>query len=245
MVTTENGWASIPPSKVVRRGITGTNIVLPLHPHDCGFVLISFAAMYNRVIEPLMGGASDEGGYTETNSVYTSNHKSGTGIDLNWNKYPFRRYTMAKAMVNDVKALQADFAWLIDWGRDCWGGNPVDEMHYQVAKGKSMQAYVDFANELRAGKFGLYGATAPTLDPVIVPPVLNPHAGGLLMRGSTGDAVRRLQDRLNRDYPRYSRLVVDGDFGPATEGVVREFQRRANLLVDGIAGPATLKALGL
>ncbi|OZE92727.1 hypothetical protein CH298_04300 [Rhodococcoides fascians] len=242
MVTTENGWASIPPSKVVRRGITGTNIVLPLHPHDAGFVLISFAAMYNRVIEPLTGGASDEGGYTETNSVYTSNHKSGTGIDLNWNKYPFRRYTMAKAMVNDVKALQADFAWLIDWGRDCWGGNPVDEMHYQVAKGKPMQAYVDFANELRAGKFGLYGATAPTLNPVVVP---NPGVGGLLMRGSTGDAVRRLQDRLNRDYPRYSRLVADGDFGPATEGVVREFQRRANLLVDGIAGPATLKALGL
>lgn len=242
MVTTENGWESIPPSKVVRRGITGTNIVLPLHWHDCGFVLISFAAMYNRVIEPLTGGASDEGGYTETNSVYTSNHKSGTGIDLNWNKYPFRRYTMAKAMVNDVKALQADFAWLIDWGRDCWGGNPVDEMHYQVAKGKPMQAYVDFANELRAGKFGLYGATAPTLNPVVVP---NPGVGGLLMRGSTGEAVRRLQDRLNRDYPRYSRLVADGDFGPATEGVVREFQRRAGLLVDGIAGPATLKALGL
>ncbi|CAH0318532.1 Zinc D-Ala-D-Ala carboxypeptidase [Rhodococcoides fascians] len=244
MVTTENGWASIPPSKVVRRGITGTNIVLPLHPHDCGFVLISFAAMYNRVIEPLTGGASDEGGYTETNLVYTSNHKSGTGIDLNWNKYPFRRYTMAKAMVNDVKALQADFRWLIDWGRDCWGGNPVDEMHYQVAKGKPMQAYVEFANELRAGLFGLYGATAPTLDPVVVPPALNPF-GGLLMRGSTGNAVRNLQERLNRDYPRYSRLAVDGDFGPATENVVREFQQRAGLLVDGIAGPATLKALGL
>lgn len=244
MVTTENGWESIPPSKVVRRGITGTNIVLPLHWHDCGFVLISFAAMYNRVIEPLMGGASDEGGYTETNSVYTSNHKSGTGIDLNWNKYPFRRYTMAKAMVNDVKALQADFAGLIDWGRDCWGGNPVDEMHYQVAKGKPMQAYVDFANELRGGKFGLYGATAPTLDPVVVPPALNPF-GGLLMRGSTGEAVRKLQERLNRDYPRYSRLAVDGDFGPATEAVVREFQQRAGLLVDGIAGPATLGKLGL
>jgi hypothetical protein len=244
MVTTENGWESIPPSKVVRRGITGTNIVLPLHWHDCGFVLISFAAMYNRDIEPLMGGASDEGGYTETNSVYTSNHKSGTAIDLNWNRYPFRKKTMPGDRVGRVKQLQVGFRGLVDWGRDCWGGNPVDEMHYQVAKGKPMQAYVDFANELRAGLFGLYGATAPTLDPVVVPPALNPF-GGLLMRGSTGDAVRRLQERLNRDYPRYSRLAVDGDFGPATEAVVREFQQRAGLLVDGIAGPATLGKLGL
>lgn len=242
MVTTENGWASIPPSKVTRRGITGTNIVLPLHPHDAGFVLISFAAMYNRDIEPLTGGASDEGGYTETNSLYTSNHKSGTAIDLNWNRYPFRRYTMPADRVGRVKQLQQGFRGLIDWGRDCWGGNPVDEMHYQVAKGKPMDAYVEFANELRAGKFGLYGATAPTLDPVVVP---NPGVGGLLMRGSTGEVVRRLQERLNRDYPRYSRLVVDGDFGPATETVIREFQQRAGLLVDGIAGPATLKALGL
>lgn len=244
MVTTENGWASIPPNKVVRRGITGTNIVLPLHPHDAGFVLISFAAMYNRDIEPLTGGASDEGGYTETNSVYTSNHKSGTAIDLNWNRYPFRRYTMPADRVGRVKQLQQGFRGLIDWGRDCWGGNPVDEMHYQVAKGKPMDAYVEFANELRTGLFGLYGATAPTLDPVVVPPGLNPF-GGMLMRGSFGEAVRRLQERLNRDYPKYSRLVVDGHFGPATETVVREFQQRAGLLVDGIAGPATFKALGL
>lgn len=245
MVTTENGWASLAPNQVVRRAIPGTNIVLPLHNHDCGFVLNAFAGMYNRHIEPLTGGASDEGGYTETNSVYTSNHKSGTAIDLNWNRYPFRRYTMNKGMVSDVKGLQVDFRGLVDWGRDCWGGNPVDEMHYQVAKGRPVQAYVDFANELRAGLFGLYGNTAPTPAPIVVP---NPGVGGgstILLRGSNGDAVRRLQERLNRDYPLYSRLVVDGDFGPATEGVVREFQKRAGLLVDGIAGPATLGRLGL
>ncbi|OZC88354.1 hypothetical protein CH282_09505 [Rhodococcus sp. 06-418-1B] len=235
-VTTENGWAQI--GNPTRRGIVGTNIVLPLHWHDAGFVLAAFAGMYNRLIEPLSGGASDEGGWTPTNSVWNSNHLSGTAIDLNWNKYPFRRYTMPRDRVDRVKGLQVDFRGLIDWGRDCWGGNPVDEMHYQVAKGKPMQAYVDFANELRAGLFGLYGGTAPTPAPVVVP---NPGVGGgstLLMRGSRGDAVRRLQERLNAHYPLYSRLVVDGDYGPATEAVVREFQKRAGLLVDGIAGPA-------
>lgn len=79
-----------------------------------------------------------------------------------------------------------------------------------------------------------------------------PHAPGAVYLGRDcgryecrGDRVRALQIRLNRDYPAYSRLAVDGDFGPLTEGVVREFQRRAALTVDGIAGPATLAALNL
>jgi hypothetical protein len=63
--------------------------------------------------------------------------------------------------------------------------------------------------------------------------------------GDTGDRVRIVQERLNRDYPAYSKLVVDGEFGPATLYVVKEFQRRAGLVVDGIVGPATLTTLGL
>lgn len=60
-----------------------------------------------------------------------------------------------------------------------------------------------------------------------------------------GDRVLAMQIALNRDYPLYSRLEVDGDFGPATESVVREFQHRSQMTVDGIAGPAVLSALGL
>lgn len=60
-----------------------------------------------------------------------------------------------------------------------------------------------------------------------------------------GERVKALQARLNRDYPAYSRLDVDGEFGPMTEAVVKEFQLRSALVVDGIAGPATLAALGL
>ncbi len=75
----------------------------------------------------------------------------------------------------------------------------------------------------------------------------SPTPGGIvyLQMGSTGQKVRALQTRLNRDYPLYSGLEVDGEFGPQTDMVVREFQRRAGLVVDGIAGPATLTALGL
>jgi peptidoglycan hydrolase-like protein with peptidoglycan-binding domain len=66
-----------------------------------------------------------------------------------------------------------------------------------------------------------------------------------LRPGDNNDLVRLLQARLNRDYPLYSSLVVDGIYRPRTTAVVSEFQRRAGLQVDGIAGPQTLGRLGL
>ena len=57
--------------------------------------------------------------------------------------------------------------------------------------------------------------------------------------------MKVLQQALNNQYPLYSHLVVDGDFGPATLAVVKEFQSRAHLAVDGVAGPKTLGALHL
>lgn len=87
--------------------------------------------------------------------------------------------------------------------------------------------------------------TGPTTPP-------NPTAPGTVSLGRDcsrfecrGERVKALQTRLNRDYEAYSKLVVDGEYGPATEGVVAEFQLRSLLTIDGVAGPATLAALGL
>jgi len=65
-----------------------------------------------------------------------------------------------------------------------------------------------------------------------------------LRRGSTGKEVADLQAFLNRVFPRYSSLAVDGAFGERTEAVVKEFQRRSGLEPDGIVGPLTWRALG-
>jgi peptidoglycan hydrolase-like protein with peptidoglycan-binding domain len=64
-----------------------------------------------------------------------------------------------------------------------------------------------------------------------------------LARGSTGTRVRKLQHGMNTVFPAYSKLAVDGRFGPATEAVVREFQRRARIEVDGRVGPITTAML--
>ena len=62
-----------------------------------------------------------------------------------------------------------------------------------------------------------------------------------LKRGSTGEAVRRLQEKLNA--LGYDAGIVDGVFGSRTETAVRQFQSDNDLVVDGIAGHATQEAL--
>jgi len=59
-------------------------------------------------------------------------------------------------------------------------------------------------------------------------------------RGSTGPAVRAVQQQLNA---RTSSLAVDGDFGPQTELAVRGFQEASGLVADAIVGPLTWNAL--
>lgn len=66
-----------------------------------------------------------------------------------------------------------------------------------------------------------------------------------IKQGSSGQAVKDLQWTLNKNYPLYSKLAVDGIFGAGTANTVKEFQRRSGLTADGIVGPATWKALGL
>lgn len=62
-----------------------------------------------------------------------------------------------------------------------------------------------------------------------------------LSRGAAGNPVRLLQQVLNGVAG--AGLVVDGDFGPATDAAVRAFQRARGLASDGIVGPLTWAAL--
>ncbi len=93
-----------------------------------------------------------------------------------------------------------------------------------------------------------FDSSAPwNLDAPIAPrPVVPATSGtGVLKRGDTGAEVTRLQKFMNRVYPSYSKLAVDGVFGPGVENAVKEFQRRygRGLVPDGIVGPATRRAM--
>lgn len=75
------------------------------------------------------------------------------------------------------------------------------------------------------------------LDPNLETP---PESRPILRRGSRGDAVVDLQELLRE---KGCPLTIDGDFGPATDTVVRQFQANNGLVADGIVGAATWKAL--
>jgi peptidoglycan hydrolase-like protein with peptidoglycan-binding domain len=66
--------------------------------------------------------------------------------------------------------------------------------------------------------------------------------GGILKKGSRGEAVRELQQTLTS--LGYDTKGADGIFGANTKKAVRQFQKSHGLKVDGIVGPATQKALG-
>ena len=55
----------------------------------------------------------------------------------------------------------------------------------------------------------------------------------VLRPGSSGEAVRQLQQLLN------SSLTPDGIFGSRTEAEVRHFQQANGLEADGVVGPET------
>ena len=73
----------------------------------------------------------------------------------------------------------------------------------------------------------------------IVGPQTWPHLVISTQNGSTGDAVRAVQQFGLVPSPGLDPLVVDGDFGPITEERVRFFQESWGLTQDGIAGRET------
>ncbi|PHR21295.1 MAG: peptidoglycan-binding protein [Sphingopyxis sp.] len=62
----------------------------------------------------------------------------------------------------------------------------------------------------------------------------------VLRRGLKGGQVSDLQRMLRE---KGYMVAIDGDFGPATETIVKQFQKNKKLGADGIVGPKTWQAL--
>ncbi|MEO8935532.1 MAG: peptidoglycan-binding domain-containing protein [Burkholderiaceae bacterium] len=65
----------------------------------------------------------------------------------------------------------------------------------------------------------------------------------VLTTGSSGEAVRRIQQALmDAGFP-LPKFGVDGKFGSETRAALRDFQAGAGIKIDGIVGPETMQSL--
>lgn len=90
----------------------------------------------------------------------------------------------------------------------------------------------------------LNGVTIPGLGKPVSKPKPT-KAPGTLSRGSSGERVKAYQRYMNRVYPAYSKLAVDGHYGPATEAVTKEYERRIGAKITGTVPAARLAAFGI
>lgn len=233
----ENGWRMCDANECVSNPIPGTSLRLPFRKGEPDVIMRAWLSFFNRNVESLNNpgrGFSDEGSFTWTNDVGTSNHLSGTAADLNWSDHVFRVSYSGFTNVEIAKCREGLklFEGNVWWGQD-WN-SPKDAMHFQMNTAEGNQKNVEFAHRLLAGHLGIFGDNPQPPPPIVVVPA-DQGDGSLLQYGSTGPAVAVLQRGMNAVFPRYRAmpLAVDGDFGPATKSAVIEFQTR-----DGQCGPA-------
>ncbi len=81
----------------------------------------------------------------------------------------------------------------------------------------------------------------PNVNVIISTNTATPASTTTLKNGSTGDDVKKMQQRLKE--LGYLKGSADGDFGDATETAVKAFQLQNGLSVDGKAGANTLSKL--
>lgn len=245
----ENGWRMIDAAECDRMEIPGTSLRLLFRKGAANDIMRAWLSWFNRNVENLNNpgrGFTDEGSFTWTNDVASSNHLSGTAADLNWSDHPFRVSYGGFTNTEIAKCREglALFTYkgskMIWWGQD-WN-SPKDAMHFQLNLAERNPLNREFADKLLGGYLGIFKGNPP--PPVVVDPA-QPGDGSILKYGSTGPAVAVLQRGMNAVFTRYKAmpLVVDGDFGPMTEIAVKEFQTRMGFTVDGEVGPETKAGL--
>ena len=167
----ENGWPMVDRDSCEWIDVPGVNVQLEIQKGSALHILRAWAADFNAYVEPLRN--ADSACWTPTNSVSTSNHLSGTALDLNWegSGNGFRLYKPEHVNFPPPKntVIREMLDWyegLIFWGQD-W--SIQDGMHFQMNgntfESDRCQDFVD--RKIRPDGFSTFrrGDTAPAPVP--------------------------------------------------------------------------------
>lgn len=126
----ENSWPMIDIGSCEWVTVPGTGVNLQIQQGQPLQILRAFAADFNEFVELLRD--NDTACWTLTNSVGSSNHLSGTALDLNWDSHPFQILNAGfdDAKIATIRELLDFYEDTIFWGND-WN-TPKDAMHFQL-----------------------------------------------------------------------------------------------------------------
>ena len=229
----ENGWPECDLSDTQRLTIPGTPLSLPIREGQPHAIMQAFFRDVDAFIEPANNsrGYTDEGSWTDNNSVYTSNHKGATAVDWNWDDHllgvkdgGWNGSVLIKG--SQVPAMRDLLAWyegMIFWGND-WR-SPIDSMHFQMgyntygpANAARVQNFID--RKIRADGYSTYrrggvsrgGVGSPAAPPVPVNPI--PPKAGLtaeVLWNIAGRPARMPLERYRELLPIFVRMLHDMD----------------------------------
>jgi murein L,D-transpeptidase YcbB/YkuD len=157
----------------------------------------------------------------------------------------------ATALVSHASLVQALQPWpvLREGSNSLWPPVTVRSLQYLLdARGARLAVDGQFGPKTRAAVIAFQRARGLAASGVVSAATWQDLVT-TVRQGSTGPAVRAVQDQINfRNNKNGRTLAVDGVFGPKTKAAVIAFQRAMStqvrgFAVDGIAGPQTWQAL--
>lgn len=170
--TSQNGWSANDRSKVSSRLVPGTSVRLTVRNGAPGDLLLEIAGLFDRLVQDIDNarGALDDWGYAERpirGSTTTSNHASGTAIDVNATRWPLGRppsVNLNATQIATVRRIVGAANGVVVWGGE-WKNRP-DPMHFELAR-RSTEAQCAAALTALRRAFG--GASTPTPTPIPAP----------------------------------------------------------------------------
>ena len=140
MANSQNGWPVNPPRS--RRTIPGTGVAVTVADGPAGDVLMHVLARFDKEVEDIdlksTRGELDDWGYAARpvrGGSDTSNHASGTAVDVNATRHPLGVLgTFTRKQVAVIHEILASVVNVVRWGGDYQGRK--DEMHFEINAGR-------------------------------------------------------------------------------------------------------------